>query len=210
MNNLLYQKIDVPNLKEIQEEVLGYIKENSVIRLDAEDEYFVQMDYSKFPKLHEFVFSRTLTSVVETSSCFLPGHKRLMTHIDGLKKNNGKVPEDSMLANQWVMIIPIANTDETTSYWFRNEDVADDDEIIVNRVRPEPPYNFYVSFAKPELNLEPIDSTVIDKVTLIKSNIYHTVVNNGPNTRMVFIVRFKEAKKVYETPEEIFDYKDLI
>lgn len=207
---MLYQKLEVPNLKEIQEEVLNYIKNNSVERTDAEEEYFVQMDYSKFPKLHEFVFSRTLTNVVETSSCFLPGNKSLMTHIDGLKKNNGKVPEDRMLANQWVMIIPIANTEETTNYWFKNEDVADEDEIIVNRVRPEPPYNFYVSFAKPELKLEPIGSTVIDKVTLIKSDIYHTVTNNGPNTRMVFIVRFKEEKKQYASPEELFNYKDLI
>jgi hypothetical protein len=133
-----------------------------------------------------------------------------MTHIDGLKKNNGKVPADSMLANQWVMIIPIANTEQTTSYWFKNEDVADEDEIIVNRVRPEPPYDFYVSFAKPELNLQPIDSTVIDKVTFIKSNIYHTVENNGTDTRMVFIVRFKEEKKIYDNPEEIFNYQDLI
>jgi hypothetical protein len=183
---------------------------NNVVRPDADDEYFVQMDYSKFPKLHEFVFSRTLTSVVETSSCFLPGNKKLMTHIDGLKKNNGKVPKDSMLANQWVMIIPIANTEETVSYWFKNEDVADEDEIIVNRVRPEPPYDFYVSFAKPELELEPIETTVIDKVTFIKSNIYHTVVNNSSNTRMVFIVRFKEEKKWYDSPEEIFNYQDLI
>ena len=205
-----YQKLNVPNLREIQEEVLKYIISNSVERDDAEDEYFVQMDYSKFPKLYEFVFSRVLTSVVETSSCFLPGNKSLMTHIDGLKKNNGKVPEDRMLANQWVMVIPIANTEQTISYWYKNEDVADEDEIIVNRVRPEPPYNFYVSFAKPELNLQPIDSTVIDKITFIKSDIYHTVVNCGPNTRMVFIVRFKEAKKIYSSPEEIFNYKDLI
>ena len=209
-NNLLYQKLNVPNLKEMQEEVLAYINANSVIRPDADDEYFVQMNYSNFPKIYDFVFSRTRTQVVETSSCFLPGNKKLMTHIDGLKKNNGKVPEDSMLANQWVMIIPIANTEETISYWFRNEDVSDEDEIIVNRVRPEPPYNFYVSFAKPELELEPIETTVIDKITFIKSNIYHTVVNNSSNTRMVFIVRFKEEKKWYDSPEEIFDYKDLI
>ena len=207
---LLYQKLNVPNLKEMQDEVLAYITEHAVVRSDADDEYFVQMNFTNFPKIYDFVFSRSLTGVVETSSCFLPGNKRLMTHIDGLKKNNGKVPADSMLANQWVMIIPIANTENTISYWFKNEDVADEDEIIVNRVRPEPPYNFYVSFAKPELDLQPIGSTVIDKVTFIKSDIYHTVVNNSPDTRMVFIVRFKEAKKHYDNPEEIFNYQDLI
>lgn len=207
---LLYQKLNVPNLKDIQEEVLAYIMANNVVRPEAEEEYFIQMDYSKFPNLYKFVFSRTLTEVVETSSCFLPGNTRLKTHIDGLKKNNGKVPEDSMLANQWVMIIPIANTEETINYWFKNEDVSDEDERIVNRVRPEPPYDFYVSFAKNQLDLNPIGSTVIDKITFIKSNIYHTVVNNSHDTRMVFIVRFKESKKWYDNPEEMFDYRDLI
>ncbi len=207
---MLYQKINVPQLEQIQREVLEYIDKNSILRPDAEEEYFVQMDYSNFPTLHDFVFSRCLTEVVETSSCFLPGNKSLMTHIDGLKKDNGKVPEDRMIANQWVIVIPIANTQETTNYWFRNEDVSDDNEIIVNRIRPEPPYNFWVSFANPELNLEPIGSTTIDKITFIKSDIYHTSVNYGPNTRMVFIVRLKEEKKIYDTPEELFDYKDLL
>jgi len=207
---MLYQKLNVPNLKDIQEEVLTYIVENNVVQSDAEKEYFVQMDYSKFPKLYEFVFSRTLTTVVETSSCFLPGNKKLLRHIDGLKKDNGKIPAGAMLANQWVMIIPIANTEETINYWFKNEDVTDEDEIVVNRIRPEPPYDFYVSFVKPEVELEPIGSTVIDKVTFIKSDIYHTVINNSNDTRMVFIVRFKEAKKQYDNPEEIFNYQDLI
>lgn len=207
---MLYQKIKVPELEQIQQEVLRYIDDNAIVNPDAEEEYFVQMDYSKFPILYNFIFSRCLTKVIETSSCFLPGHKSLMTHIDGLKKDNGNVPSDRMIANQWVMIIPIANTEKTINYWFNNNDVADEDEIIVNRIRPEPPYNFYVSFANPELKLTPIGSTTIDEITLIKSDIYHTSVNNSDATRMVFIVRLHEEKKIYETPEELFNYKDLL
>lgn len=207
---MFYQKLNVPELEAIKKEVLDYIADNKIIRPDAEEEYFVQMDYSKFPTLQNFVYSRTLTEIVETSSCFLPGNKSLMTHIDGLKKDNGKVPADRMIANQWVMVIPIEHTEEAISYWFDNKHVPDDGEIIVNRVRPEPPYDFYVSFAKPDLQLSPVDTTIIDKPTFIKSDVYHTVVNTGPNTRIVFIVRFKEDKKIYNTPEELFDYKDLL
>ncbi len=207
---MYYQKLNVPELNSIKQEVLSYIHENNLIKPDAEEEYFIQMDYSKFPTLNNFVYSRVKTEIVETSSCFLPGNKSLMTHIDVLKKDNGKVPEDRMIANQWVMVIPIADTEEAISYWFSNEQVPDDKEIIVNRVRPEPPYNFYVSFASPDLELNPVETTIIDKPTLIKSDVYHTVVNQGPNTRIVFIVRFKEDKKIYPTPSELFEYKDLV
>ena len=207
---MLYQKLNVPNLRDIQKEVSEYIVKNSIERPDEKDEYFVQMDYSKFPNLHNFVFSRAQCEVYETSSCFIPGNTGLKIHIDGLKKDNGKVPSDRMIANQWVMIIPISNTLDSSNYWFKNEDVADDKEIIVNRIRPVFPYDFYVSFADPSLKLEPIGSTVIDKVTFIKSDIYHTCVNNSPNTRTVLTVRLKEEKKIYETPEELFKFDDLI
>jgi hypothetical protein len=207
---MLYQKLNVLELDKIQKEVLEFIDKNSIIRSDAEEEYFVQMDYSNFPTLYNFVFSRCVAEVVETSSCFLPGNAKLGTHIDGLKKDNGKVPKDRMIASQWVMIIPIANTEETTNYWFKNSDVADDQEIIVNRIRPEPPYDFYVSFADPSLDLEPIGSTTIDKITFIKSDIYHTSVNHSSKDRIVFIVRLNEENKIYETPEELFNYKDLL
>jgi len=205
----LFHKLKVPILPQIQTEVLEFFNKNSnLIRTDVEGEYFVQMNFDNFPLLKSFIVPRTRTEIVETSTCFLSGHHSLRRHIDGLKKDNGKVPEGYLIANQWVLIIPIANTEQSISYWYDSTEVKDEDEEIVNRVRPEYPYNFYVSFVKDDVKLEPIESTVINAMTFIKSDTYHTVVNNSPDTRLVFIIRFKEDVTC-DTPSNIFKYEDL-
>jgi hypothetical protein len=207
---LLYQKFKAPCLVGVQQEVLNFFEKNPhLVKHDVEGEYFVQMDFNNFPILKDFITSRTVTEIVETSTCFLTKGKSLRRHIDGLKKDNGKVPPGVLIANHWVLVIPIANTMQSISYWFNNNHVQDQDEEIVNRVRPEPPYNFYVSFARDDLELEPIGSTVIDEMTFIRSNIYHNVENNGTDTRLVFIIRFREDE-AYSSPDKIFNYKDLI
>lgn len=204
---MLYQKLNVDNLTEIQQEVLNYFKENQhLLRVNYKDEYFVQMDINNLPILKEFLTSRNVSEIVETSTCFLPGKTNLKIHIDGLKKDNGKVPPGRMIANRNVLVIPIENTEETVNYWYKNEDVSDDEERIVNRIRPVAPYDFYVSFSMK--NLEPIGSTVIDKPTFIKSDIYHNVHNNTDKTRLVFIVRFYEEEQY--TLDDIFKYRDLV
>lgn len=204
---MIYQKLNVDNLKEIQNEVIEYFNQNQhLLDLETKEEYFVQIDITNLPILSDFLKSRAISKIVETSTCFLPGKANLKIHIDGLKKDNGKVPPGRMIANRNVLIIPIENTLETINYWYKNEDVDDEDEYIVNRVRPVYPYDFYVSFCTK--NLKPIASTVIDKPTFIKSDIYHNVHNNGDKTRLVFIVRFHEEE--HFTLDDIFKYRDLI
>jgi hypothetical protein len=205
----LFHKLKVSILPQIQTEVLDFFNKNpELIREDVEGEYFVQMNFDNFPLLKSFIVPRTRTEIVETSTCFLSSKHSLRRHIDGLKKDNGKVPEGCLIANQWVLIIPIANTEQSISYWYDSTEVKDEDEQIVNRVRPEYPYNFYVSFVKDDIKLEPIGSTIIDAMTFIKSDTYHTVENHGPNTRLFFIIRFREDD-VWETPSNIFQYEDL-
>ncbi len=204
---MLYQKFNIENLEDIQKEVLDFFKNNSHLLIpDSKEEYFVQLDLNDLPILKEFLTFRAISPIVETSSCFLPPGEKLKIHIDGLKKDNGNVPPGQMIANRNVLIIPIENTLETVNYWYRNEDVSDEDERIVNRIRPVAPYNFYVSFCKKEL--EPIGSTTIDKAAFIRSDIYHNVHNNGDKTRLVFIARFYEEQ--HYKLDDIFKYRDLI
>lgn len=199
---MTYTKFTIPNLKEIQEEVLNYFKNNpELLKPESKEEYFVQVDTNNTPILKEYLTKHSRSKIVETSTCFLPGHTNLHTHIDGLKKDCDLVPEGKLKANRHVLIIPIENTEETINYWFRNEDVSDSEERIVRRIRPVPPYDFYVSFCDKEL--EPIAQTTIDRPTFIKSDIYHTVHNLGPKTRLVFIVRFYEQEEY--TINDLFD-----
>jgi hypothetical protein len=204
-----YQKLNVSILSEIQKEVLDFFEKNpDLIDVNATREYFVQMNFDNFPLLKSFIIPRTITKVVETSVCFLPGNNKLRIHIDGLKKDNGRVPNGVAIANQFVLIIPISNTLESINYWYDNNMVEDKDENIVNRVRPEPPYDFYVSFANDNLDLKPVENTIIDKMTFIRSNIYHNVENTSNDTRIVFIIRFHEEPNFLEL-DSVFSFRDL-
>jgi hypothetical protein len=206
----LFQKLNIPNLDIIQKEALDFFDKNPhLIRHESTKDYFVHVPLNEFPILKKFLENRSKLEINETSVYFIPPHSKSEIHIDGLKKDNGKVPEGMMISHQYVLIVPIANYERTTSYWYNNEDVDDSDESIRNHIREQFPYNFYVSFVKNGVKLEPIGSTQISTATFIKSNIYHQVDNEGDNTRMAFVIRFKELE-YYESLDYVIEYRDLI
>jgi hypothetical protein len=204
-----YQKFNIPNFSDIQKEVLDFFEENSHLIRKDEEEYWAHVELSEFPLLKQFLESRAKIEIIETSVNFIAPHYKSKTHIDGLKKDNGKVPEGMMIAHQWVLILPIRNYEDSVSNWYSNDDVSDEDERIYNHVRDQYPYNFYVSFVKDHMKLTPIETTTLNSPTFIKSNIYHDVNNNGPAPRMVFLIRFKELE-FYESSDCVFSYQDLL
>lgn len=207
--NTLFQKLNIPELSSIQEETLTYFAEHPDLEdLNSSEDYFVHIPL--LPKITKFLSPRAKIEINETSVYFIPANSRTKIHIDGLKKDNGKVPEGAIISHQYVLIIPIENCNESVNYWYSNNDVADDQEEIYNHVREQYPYNFYVSFVKDNLELNPIGSTVMDLPAFIKSNIYHRVDNSkNPNTRKVLVIRFKELD-YYDNLDSVFEYRDLI
>lgn len=203
-----YQKFNIPNFTNMQKEVLEYFKENSHL-IRSDNEYFVHVPFDGFPLLKQFIESRAKIEINETSVYFISPNYQSKIHIDGLKKDNGKVPEGMMIAHQWVLILPIHGYENSINNWFSNDEVSDDDERIHNHIRDQFPYNFYVSFVKDHIKLNPIETTTLDSPAFIKSNIYHDVHNNGEETRMVFIIRFRELEP-YKSSHCVFDYKDLL
>jgi len=203
-----YQKFNIANLPDIQKEVLDFFEENGhLIRGDTE--YFVHVPLDAFSILKQFLESRAKIEINETSVYFIAPHCKSKIHIDGLKKDNGKVPEGMMIAHQWVLILPVRSYENSVSNWYSNDAVSDEDERIHNHVRDQFPYNFYVSFVKDHIAVNPIETTTLDSPTFIKSNIYHDVHNNGPETRKVFIIRFRELEP-YESADRVFNYQDLL
>jgi hypothetical protein len=205
----LYKKLTIPNFKELQKECLDFFKKNSnLIRKDNKEDYFVHVPFDQFPLLKSFLEPRAKIEINETSVYFVPPYGKSKTHIDGLKKDNGKVPGSMMIAHQYVFILPVCGYKDTVSNWYSNNDVSDNDERIHNHVRKQFPYNFYVSFVKDHIKLNPVGSTNLDCPAFIKSNIYHDVHNNGPETRMAFVIRFKELE-YYESLDRVFDTTGL-
>lgn len=206
----LYQKLNISNLKEIQQEALVFFEKHpTLIKKDSTEDYFVHVPFDQFPILKRFLESRTKIEINETSVYFVPARSKSKIHIDGLKKDNGKIPAGMMIAHQYVLIIPIANYEHTINYWYNNDDVKDSDEWICNHVREQFPYNFFVSFVNDGVPLTPIEGITIDQATFIKSNIYHEVDNsNGNETRMVFVIRFRELD-YYDSLDQVFDTTGL-
>lgn len=209
--NALYQKLNIPVLQEIRKEVLEYFNTHGeLIHQNSQEDYFVHVPLDALKITKDFLSSRARLEINETSVYFIPAHTRTKIHIDGLKKDNGKVPEGSIIAHQYVLIIPIEALEKSVNYWYDNNDVGDDQERIHNHIREQYPYNFFVSFVKDGIEPNPIGSATLDKPAFIKSNIYHRVDNSAnPETRKVLVIRFKELE-YYDTLDSVFNYQDLI
>lgn len=199
---ILYQKLNVPNLKELQEEVLDYIKKNNVPLDNSPQEggYSYSVSLDDFPKYKSFLLSRLNTTVEYLNLVFLPGHEYFPTHIDG----------DRKIHNQVVINFPVSNYDDAVLYYYNNDDVSPEDEIISFCKNDKPPYGGYsISRVRPGLKLIPIDQFTCDNITLMRSDVYHDVTNHGPNLRIMVVTRCKEWKEFHEF-SDIINYEDLI
>lgn len=207
--NTLFQKLNIDELSSIQQETLTYFVEHPDLeKTDSSEDYFIHIPL--LPKIKEFLQPRARIEINETSVYFIPAHSKTRIHIDGLKKDNGKVPEGAIISHQYVLIIPIENCNESVNYWYSNSDVADNQEDIYNHVREQYPYNFFVSFVKDGVEPSPIGSTIMDLPAFIKSNIYHRVDNTkNSKVRKVLVIRFKELD-YYDNLDSVFNYRDLI
>jgi len=227
----LYQKLNVPELPGIQQEILEYIDLHPEILKDVNRVYFSDISFKEFPILNSFLVPRLKTPIYQTSITFAPPFCDPLIHIDGLradkswhnvlynsttlqlvKQHTDFFPEGTdfskfLPAAQYAMVIPIKDFDKSITQWYET-DVADDDEIIVNNVKSSYPYNFHLSFLKKEAGI-PIGHTCIDRITFIRSNLYHAIVNQQENPRIAVVVRFIEYH-AYESVDQLFDVSGLV
>tara|TARA_B110000977_G_scaffold46013_1_gene62513 strand:- start:2690 stop:3328 length:639 start_codon:yes stop_codon:yes gene_type:complete len=207
--NTLYQQIKIQELPQIQNEVLDYFETNPNVLDGYGDDFFIHVPLDSLPVAKSFLLPRAQLEVNEVSVYFIPPNHKTKIHIDGLRKDNGKVPSDMCIAHQYVLIIPIENSTDSINYWYSNDSVPDDMENIHYYERAQFPYKFFVSFVKDGCEPEPIGSIVMDQPAFIKSNIYHRVDNSSNNkTRKVLVIRFRE-REYYDTLDSVFDWRDL-
>jgi hypothetical protein len=207
--NTNFQKLNIVNIAEMREEVLNYFKIHSdeVIPDKLNGEWTVRPSIDNFPKIREFVCTRSKVPINDTNISFLSPGSSLDIHIDGLRGSNNK----SVIANQFVMVVPIANYEDTINYWYTNDNISDENEIIneYEFVVNSTPYKFKRSSVNPNFKIVPSVSTCIDTVAFIRTNVYHSVVNNGKLPRLAVRIRFKEDRW-YNDLDHIFEYKDLL
>jgi hypothetical protein len=230
-----YQKLNVPNFELIQNEALEHLKKYYPELLEdgvETDGYFI-LSIEDFPILKSFLNSRVTTYIEEIGLVCVPPKYEMVIHLDGITKDpdrkfynqvketiinhpefenqNLKIKLDKLpipFCVQYSMMIPIINYEDTVSYWYNNDDVRDNDEEIKSAIRETYPYSFFASYLKPGVVLNPISSTNIDRITFIKTDIFHNVVNKGNKTRMAFTIKF--GYQNYNSLEEMFKYQDLL
>ena len=230
-----YQKLNVPEFESIQNEAFEYLNKHYPELLSDNtitDGYFI-LSINDFPILKSFLDPRVTTCIEEIGLVCVPPDTGTPIHLDGIRKDsdrkffnqvketiinhpdfnrlNLKTKLDKLplpFCVQFAMMVPVLNYKDTVSYWYSNDDVGDDDEIIWMGEREKYPYSFFASYLKPNVVLNPISSTNIDCITFIKTDIFHNVHNQGTTTRMALTIKF--GYQDYESLEEMFRHQDLL
>jgi len=162
-----FLKLNIPNLLEMQKEVLDYLKKHPEYDLSGtlNTETWSQIPLDQFPTIYSFVSSRAKNRIYETTLRTVPPNFSTDIHVDGLRKdpdyfyrnqmektvlahpdksfhdiNWKKIPP----ASQYVLIIPISNYENSINYWYNASDNIGK-EITHFYERSGFPYKFWIN-----------------------------------------------------------------
>lgn len=226
-----FLKLNIPNLPVMQKEVLDYLKNHSEYEFleDVTQERFAQVSLSNFPTICSFFSPRAKNIIYETALRTVPPNFSSTIHSDGviedpdhfyrnqLEKTVLEHPDKSWhslnwekipSANQFVLVIPISNYENSMNYWYDASDKVGK-EVTHYYERNEFPYKFWLNFYTEADNSIPIEEVLIDRPTFIKADMYHNVKNYGTATRLVLTMRIFEYEK-YSSLDQVFDYTGLV
>jgi hypothetical protein len=223
-----FLKLTVPNFPEMQKEILDYLKKHPNLIIKDSGEQHVHVTLDQFPIVCSVFAPRTKTKINEVSIGVVPPGHSTPIHIDGLREDPNHLyrnriektvrahPDRSYddidwrefpFSNQYVLIIPISNYEESMNYWYRTTNI--DKEIVHYYERKQFPYKWWLNFYTDSDTAIPIEKVIIDRPTFIRSDIYHNVKNNGTSNRLALIIRIFEYKR-YSSLDQVFDYTGLI
>jgi len=224
-----FLKLNVPNFPEMQKEVLDYLKKYPDLIVNGAGEQHVHVTLDQFPIVRSVFAPRAKNKINEISIGVVPPMHSTPIHIDGLREDPNHFyrnqieqtarnhPDRSYddidwtkfpSANQYVLIIPISNYENSMNYWYNVTDNVNK-EIFHYYEREQFPYKWWLNFYTDPETAIPIEKVLIDKPTFIKSDIYHNIKNNGTSNRLALIIRIFEYKK-YSSLDQVFDYTGLV
>jgi hypothetical protein len=200
----MYQKLNVPELPLIQKELLEYINRypDDVFDESATSEYCHSVGIKDFPILSGFLLPRLKLPLQYINILIVPPVSNFNIHLDGNNELHQKV----------VITIPIKNYEESVTHWYDHKDIKE--EYIWSKfcANDKPPYNGYtINFIKEEIVLQPIASTTVDKVTLMRADWYHGVENSMNENRIVIVIRCGDTMMDKNVSfEDLMEFRDLI
>jgi hypothetical protein len=207
----LYQKLNVPELMLIQEEILKYIDKNvNITEKEMEDaKNFAYGSFCRsvptideFPTLKNWLMPRLKMPLQYLNLMFIPPETKFQIHQDGAGDITQKV----------IINVPIKNYNEATTHWFNHDDVTEDDTFTIYCANNKPPlFGYHISFVKNDVELTPIASVTADNITLMRGDVYHGVTNNSDKIRIVLIIRAgPDEGKINFDFDDLLDFQDLL
>ena len=163
-----FLKLNIPNLLEMQQEVLDYLKKHPEYDLSGtlNTETWSQIPLDQFPTIYSFVATRSKNKIYETALRTVPPDFSTDIHVDGLRedpdrfytkqieqavRNQPDRSYDDIDWNKWpphsqyVLIIPISNYEDSINCWYDASNTPGK-EITHFYERKEFPFKFWINF----------------------------------------------------------------
>jgi hypothetical protein len=205
-------ELNIPEYKNIQQEVIEYLAKNPQCQVnDSYGEVSHNITLDDVPSLKTFISSRVKSKITDMKVSSIPSNSGIEVHIDGLRERivqNDPVLDSMPFSQKYVFIIPISGYENTKNIWINNSDVSVEDELIKEINVKTFPFKFYRSSLKPDVEIEPSMTKVLDKPVFIRSDMFHSFYNYGPETRISLRMRFLEQLNCELS--DIFDCEGLL
>lgn len=195
-----FVKISIPNLEEIQQELINTIKHDFLSRTDTHSWIGDQAEIlATCPAFNSFLKTRCISPVRQIKFYCTPANNFLSHHIDGSLSN---------FAIPFGLNIPLMNTKDTFQYWY---DCPEENLMRRNSdMKSLYPNNYWATVDVPKnTNMPVIGKLELTTPSFTKTDIMHNVVNPTDKTRLIVVLRWNIWKPDYKEPCDVFNLEGL-
>jgi hypothetical protein len=169
----LFKEIETEYLLDIQSELKEFVLAKGLIK-QSKKPYAHLADYKQFKNLAKFVDSRKKLDIVWSKFYFTPPNVKWGIHKDGVGLGTFQI----------AINIPIINYTESINYWYDVEEY----NFLEGNFGDNNSKNTIV---KDKSLCKEISRTEIKKITLIRTDVFHSVENKSKSdTRVNYVIRF--------------------
>lgn len=188
---LLYKKLNVDSFEVFRQELENFTKDKVLEKARYWDVPWETFK-TEIPTFYNFVMARKKLPVRLCRFYLTPPFDYLKPHIDGL--SNDRAPLG--------LNIPILGYDNTLMTWYDcSDDNLEDGFFGFNKVTASRIKDFTL--------IKPVEKTVIDCPTFVRTDVAHSVYNFKPTPRLVLSLRFYYAKSYGREFHEVFDLEGI-
>lgn len=188
----LYRKLAVNQFASIQEQLRKFVISSKLIRSSTRH-YAHNVSYLAFSQLASFVNSRLRCTVPWSKFYLTPPNFRWGPHVDGT----------TAAMNRVCLNVPVLNCENSLTLWNRVEP----EDYKVGAYGHDGGLNTLV---KPGKDYPVIDQMTLDRITIMRTDLFHDVINlDKERTRVNFVIRLGPVEDLALAPRPLDHYFNL-